>query len=104
MTLRVNGAPQPLVLEKGFAALSRVWRAGDRIELELPMPVRRVLCDERVEGDRGRGWRWSVALSSIAPRAWITAGKRLGLTLADAAILTPVWQADFCAGSWRCVG
>ncbi|MBV9267959.1 MAG: glycoside hydrolase family 127 protein, partial [Acidobacteriaceae bacterium] len=34
--------------------LNRRWKSGDVIELELPMPVRRVLAAEEVEADRGR--------------------------------------------------
>ncbi|HEY0795713.1 MAG TPA: beta-L-arabinofuranosidase domain-containing protein, partial [Acidisarcina sp.] len=39
-TLRVNGAPAPLVITAGFATLRRQWKDGDRIELELPLPMR----------------------------------------------------------------
>jgi hypothetical protein len=97
VALRVNGAPQPLVLDRGFAVLSRTWRAGDRIELELPMPVRRVLCDERVAGNRGR-----VAVER-GPLVYCAegvdnGGQALALTLADDAVLTPVWQAELLHG------
>jgi len=51
--LSVNGKPAGMVLEKGYAVLDRSWNPGDRIELVLPMPVRRVLADEAVAADRG---------------------------------------------------
>jgi DUF1680 family protein len=53
-TLQVNGNPVELELERGFAVLHRSWRPGDLVELELPMPVRRVVSHERVEANRGR--------------------------------------------------
>lgn len=53
-TLKVNGKPVPLKLEKGYASLSRTWKKGDVIELNLPMPVRRVVANENVLADRGR--------------------------------------------------
>jgi hypothetical protein len=52
--LSVNGAPMPLVVERGYATLARDWRAGDVVVLTLPMPVRRIVAHERVEADRGR--------------------------------------------------
>ncbi len=53
-TLRVNGAPITATVTKGYAAIARTWSAGDVIALELPMPVRRVLADDRVIEDRGK--------------------------------------------------
>jgi len=52
--LWVNGEPVPLRLEEGYAMLERTWREGDRVELELPMPARRVAALDSVEADRGR--------------------------------------------------
>ena len=52
--LRVNGRPVSLDIQKGYAGISRQWKAGDVIELNLPMPVRRVLAHDAVAADRGR--------------------------------------------------
>lgn len=53
-TLRVNGEPVGVQLDRGYASLTGVWQSGDTVELDLPMPVRRVVANERVEADRGR--------------------------------------------------
>jgi hypothetical protein len=53
-TLKVNGKPEAVALDKGYAALTRTWSKGDMIELNLPMPVRRVVANDRVASDRGR--------------------------------------------------
>ena len=52
--LEVNGTPVRLNLENGFARLSETWKKGDIIELNLAMPVRRVLANEKVVEDKGR--------------------------------------------------
>ncbi len=52
--LKVNGEAVELALDKGYALVTRTWRAGDVVELSLPMPVRRVLAHEAVEADIGR--------------------------------------------------
>ena len=53
-SLRVNGKAVPLQLEKGYVALTRKWKQGDVIELNLPMPIRRVVANDHVVADRGR--------------------------------------------------
>ncbi|NIO85789.1 MAG: hypothetical protein GTN53_34960 [Candidatus Aminicenantes bacterium] len=52
--IKINGQLHPYTLEKGFARLSRKWSPGDKIELILPMEVKRVAAHSRVTADRGR--------------------------------------------------
>jgi hypothetical protein len=55
VTLKVNGAPVAAEPGKdGYVHLERSWQAGDLVELDLPMPVRRVLAHERVEANTGK--------------------------------------------------
>lgn len=53
-TLRVGGRTLPIELERGYARIDRTWRRGDTVELDLPMPVRRVLAHDSVDDDRRR--------------------------------------------------
>jgi DUF1680 family protein len=53
-TLKVNGRAVPLALNQGYVDVKRMWKAGDTIELNLPMPVRRVAANGEVGADRGR--------------------------------------------------
>jgi uncharacterized protein len=41
-------------LDKGYAHVRRRWQRGDRVELDLPMPIRRVLAHAGVAEDRGK--------------------------------------------------
>jgi len=52
--LKVNGVDTALKMENGFAVLSREWKAGDTVELDLPMEIRRVLANDKVEANHGR--------------------------------------------------
>lgn len=54
ITLNVNGKAVSPTLQKGYAVLRRTWETGDTIELNLPMPIHRVLANDAVEADRGR--------------------------------------------------
>jgi len=52
--LSVNGRQVDLQIDHGYVTLQRDWQPGDLIALDLPMPVRRITANERVEADRGK--------------------------------------------------
>jgi DUF1680 family protein len=52
--VKLNGKPVPMQVEKGYVAITRTWKAGDTIDLALPMPVRRVVANNLVDADRSR--------------------------------------------------
>ncbi len=52
--LSVNGTECQLNLIDGYTVISRKWKSGDRVEINFPMPVRKVMADERVKEDRGK--------------------------------------------------
>ena len=49
--LIVNGQVTDLILVDGYALVSRKWKSGDKVEIEFPMPVRKVVADDRVIED-----------------------------------------------------
>lgn len=52
--IKLNGKEIPLHIEKGFVKIKRTWKDGDKITLEIPMPLNRVLCNEKVAANRDR--------------------------------------------------
>lgn len=53
--LRVNGKPVKYKLgQDGYIVLSRRWQVGDKVELVLPMKVRRTLARKEVKADEGK--------------------------------------------------
>jgi DUF1680 family protein len=53
-TILLNGEPVEAEIENGYAEIERRWEKGDCVSLNLPMPVRRVVADERVKEDTGK--------------------------------------------------
>ena len=53
-TLKVNGKPVEMKVEKGFTVIERTWKRGDQVELNLPMPVRLNTCHPKVEANHDR--------------------------------------------------
>lgn len=96
-TLTVNGEAFNAPLEKGYAVIRREWKQGDAIELSLPMPIRRVLCHENVENNRGL-----VALERgpivYCAEGVDNGGHALSLILNDDAALTAEHRADLLGG------
>jgi uncharacterized protein len=54
ITFKVNGKPAVSKMDKGYARIARTWKTGDVVEINMPMPVKRVYADPRVEADKGR--------------------------------------------------
>jgi DUF1680 family protein len=96
--VRVNGAPAEIRMEKGYALITRNWRKGDVVELELPMPVRRVLAHGKIIADIGR-----VALERgplVYCLEWpdVPGGHVRNLLLRDDAALTTRFVPDLLGG------
>ena len=53
VSLAVNGQKMTPRMDKGYAVINRAWRAGDKIEVVLPMQVQRVTADPKIAADRG---------------------------------------------------
>jgi len=54
VTLKLNGNPVDYTVENGYASMEREWKKGDEIELNFPMSVRRILCNEKVVANRDK--------------------------------------------------
>jgi hypothetical protein len=52
-SISLNGTPITPKVEKGYAVITRKWKAGDRIDLSLPMQPQRIQCDKKVAANRG---------------------------------------------------
>jgi len=53
-TLRVNGQDVDPKLTKGFATIHRLWKPGDKVELNIPMPIRFSTTINKVKANRDR--------------------------------------------------
>jgi DUF1680 family protein len=54
ISLTVNGNAATYSMDNGYAVLKRAWKKGDVVELNLPMPVRRIVAIQEVKDDRNR--------------------------------------------------
>jgi len=95
--LEVNGEPISFEPESGYARIRREWTKGDVVRLSLPMPVRRVAADERVEADAGM-----IALQRgpivFCAEGVDNRGRVLELVLPDDAEFEAVFEAGLLGG------
>ncbi len=53
-TIKVNGQPVEYTIRNGYAAISRTWKKNDKVEVNLPMEVRRVVANENIKDNIGK--------------------------------------------------
>jgi uncharacterized protein len=97
-TARLNGKALKVETERGYLKIRRAWAKGDRVDLSLPMPVRRVRAHPDVRQDQGR-----VALFR-GPMLYCVEGRDVDvpvhrLRLPDDAALAGVWLGDLLGGA-----
>lgn len=54
VSIQVNGKAENFALENGYALLHRKWEKGDVINLNMPMPVRKILAKNQVAANKGK--------------------------------------------------
>jgi uncharacterized protein len=96
-TVTVNGAPVPMAITDGYVDIRRRWHKGDVVSIELPMPVRRVLANEKVAEDQGK------AAIQRGPILYALEGADNGGSLKDLKLpldapLTSAFRADLLNG------
>jgi DUF1680 family protein len=98
ITFHVNDKPVEFTMEHGYAAIKRPWKDGDTVEINMPMPVRRVIAHEKVEADAG-----CVALQR-GPIVYCIEGADNGnesiatFKLSDTATFTTTYEPDLLGG------
>lgn len=51
-TLAINGKKITAKIENGYFVINRVWKQKDIVEVDLPMEVREVIANQKIEDDR----------------------------------------------------
>jgi DUF1680 family protein len=93
-SLSVNGAAITPPIEKGYAIITRRWKAGDRIDLTLPMKVQRIKASDKIAATRGRvALRYGPLLYSVEQ-----VDQDITKVLDPQSVLTAEWRPDLLDG------
>ncbi len=96
-TIVVDGELIPLAIDDGYVRVERRWEGRTRVELRLPMAIRRVVAHESVDDLRGR-----VALERgpivYALEAADNEANVIDLSLPDTSVIKAEHQAELLGG------
>lgn len=96
-SLTLNGTPAAYTMVNGYAVVKRAWKKGDLVELNLPMPVRRIVAIDNLVANRNR-----VALQR-GPLVYCfehadNGGKALNIIVPDKVNFTAAYKPDLLNG------
>jgi DUF1680 family protein len=95
--IKINGQATPYTMRNGYAVLSRTWKKGDVVDVNLPMEVRRVVAIEKLKDDIGK-----VALQRgplIYCAEWVdNNGKAANIIIPASAIFSTTFKPDLLNG------
>lgn len=93
-SISVNGAVVNAGVKNGYAMIKRRWKAGDKIDLVLPLKPMRIKADQRIEANRGRvALRYGPLIYSIE-----SIDQDINKVLDPESPLTAEWNADMLNG------
>jgi DUF1680 family protein len=98
VTLKLNGKSVKFKIVDGYAKMNRKWSAGDVVELNLPMPIRRIVASDLVKADAGRVALQRGPIVFCAEWADNPDGKVRGLTLPDSQSLAASFAPNLLNG------
>jgi DUF1680 family protein len=93
-SISVNGSAITPPVDKGYAVISRPWRAGDKIDLKLPMKIQRIKASDKIEATKGRLALRYGPLIYCAERV----DQDIDNVLSPESALTTEWKGDLLGG------
>jgi len=99
-SLTVNGKAVPMKAVKGYIAITRDWKIGDKIDMVIPMEIQQITADENIEADRGRvALRYGPMIYNVEKADDQDINKSIG-----AAPLMLEWRPDMFKGTMTIKG
>jgi DUF1680 family protein len=93
-SLAVNGSPVKVTIDKGYAVIKRDWKAGDKIDLTLPMIVQRVRASDKIAADQNKvALRYGPLMYNIEK-----VDQDITKALSADSPLTTEWKGDLLGG------
>ncbi len=95
--ISVNGSPVAYNLDKGYAVITREWKKGDQVQMNLPMEIQRVYSNEMLKDNKGLVSLQRGPLTYCAE--WTDNNNRTSnLVLPSTASLVPEFKAGLLNG------
>ncbi|MDP6543798.1 MAG: glycoside hydrolase family 127 protein [Phycisphaerae bacterium] len=95
---KVNGTTVRASRDKGYAVIARDWKPGDTVTIDFPMDVRRIVCNDKVQANRGRVALQRGPIVYCVEHPDVPGGNAATLALPDNATLTAEHRDDLLQG------
>jgi DUF1680 family protein len=93
-SLAINGQPLKPTIANGYAVLDRTWKAGDKVEWEVPMKVQRVTGSNKIAATKGRvALRYGPLIYNLE-----SVDQTLDSQLSPTASLSTEWKGELLDG------
>jgi len=93
-SIAVNGSAVKPTIDKGYAVITRAWKAGDKIDLVLPMKIQRIKASEKIEADRNKvSLRYGPLVYNIEK-----VDQDITKALSPGSAVTTEWKGDLLGG------
>ena len=96
--VQINDKKAPLQMVNGYVSLDRTWKQGDKVQVDLPMPVRRIVCDGSVKDNVGKITLQRGPLVYCVEWPDVEGGKVLNLMIKKDAPLEIIRSPDLLGG------
>jgi DUF1680 family protein len=94
ISISVNGSAITPIINKGYAVITRKWRAGDKIDLVLPMKIQRIKAIDKIAATKDRvALRYGPLIYSAEIN-----DQDLNNVLSSDSALTAEWRGNFLGG------
>ncbi|HEY9045405.1 MAG TPA: glycoside hydrolase family 127 protein [Ohtaekwangia sp.] len=100
----LNDKPVDMTLQQGYIVLNRKWKKGDRIHIQLPLPIRRIQANAKVADDKDKLAIQRGPLVYCAEWPDQPDDRVLNLMLAPAAPLQGQFKTDLLKGIYTIAG
>ena len=93
-SMALNGSRITPPIDKGYAVITRTWKAGDKIDLVLPMKIQRIKGIEKIAATRGQvALRYGPLIYSVE-----SVDQDLDKVLRPDSALKTAWRGDLLGG------
>jgi len=93
-SLAINGTAVGVKVVNGYVPITKMWRAGDKIELVLPMKVQRIKASDKIAATNGKvALRYGPLIYSAE-----AVDQSLDKVLSPESALTTEWKGDLLGG------
>src|ERR1019366_3431746 len=93
-SIAVNGQTVKPVIDRGYAVITRRWKAGDKVDVVLPMKVQRIHASEKIADTRNKvALRRGPLVYNIEQ-----VDQDINKVLSPNSPLTAEWQGDLLGG------